>query len=628
MSSKERALCQIFSFQDCKTSPDPIFELPAPGLTPTASPIVIDNGSFQTRAGWAIPGAEFDSPRLLFRSVAARSRGAARSETQIGNDIPNLEPLRWLLKSQFDRNVVVNFEIQELIFDHVFTHLGIASEGSVDHPIVLTEAPCNPLHCRQMMSELLFECYRVPYVSYGVDGLYSFYHGNNQRNIHPPHTGIVLSSGYHCSHILPVINGRLDAGNSKRVNVAGSQAMSYLQRLLHLKYPGHVAAITLSRMEELLHEHSYTAVDYHEELEKWRSPSFYEQEVHRMQLPFSIKVPGGCVSVEERQERRAQQLRRLQEINARRREEKLQQDQERLDRLMAVQELLDDGLLDQFHKSLVELNMDSAEELQSYINKLQLAVEQGRQKLLQSDGTELKMEVSELEHPIDEGDGVALMDTDFPEDTLPEKPANVVQPMFSVAEYHQLFVGTERLRCPEILFQPSLTGEDQMGMIETLQYVLARYTPEQQEALVSNVFLTGGNMQYPGMKERVERELRAMRPFQSHFKVTMASQPALGAWYGARDWVLEHPPVGGAAAEEGWISRQDYEEKGGEYLSEHCASNLFIPMKIAKLVPTRTAEPSITTQVSTGAPATVSMVTSSLTTSCPTVAADVTVVTT
>lgn len=47
----------------------------------------------------------------------------------------------------------------------------------------------------------------------------------------------------------------------------------------------------------------------------------------------------------------------------------------------------------------------------------------------------------------------------------------------------------------------------------------SRYTPEQQEALVSNVFLTGGNMQYPGMKERIERELLAMRPFQSHFKV-------------------------------------------------------------------------------------------------------------
>lgn len=73
------------------------------------------------------------------------------------------------------------------------------------------------------------------------------------------------------------------------------------------------------------------------ELEKWRSPEFYDREVHRMQLPFSGKVPSGSVSAEERQERRAQQLRRLQEINARRREEKLLQNQEKLDRLMAVQ---------------------------------------------------------------------------------------------------------------------------------------------------------------------------------------------------------------------------------------------------------------------------------------------------
>ncbi|XP_037540235.1 actin-related protein 5 isoform X2 [Nematolebias whitei] len=601
MASEKAPLCQIFSFQDCKATPDSIFELPVRYLTPTPAPVVIDNGSFQTRAGWAAPGPEeVHSPQLLFRSVAARSRGAARSETQIGNDIPNLEPLRWLLKSQFDRNVVVNFEIQELILDYVFTHLGINSEGCVEHPILMTEAPCNPLHCRQMMSELLFECYRVPFVSYGVDGLYSFYHNNIQRSLQPPHTGIVLSSGYHCSHILPVINGRLDALNCKRVNVAGSQAASYLQRLLQLKYPGHLAAITLSRMEELLHEHSYTAVDYHKELEKWRCPGFYEQEVHRIQLPFSGKLPGGCVSVEERQERRAQQLRRLQEINTRRREEKLQQDQEKLDRLMAVQELLEDGLLDQFHKSLVELNMDSAEELQSYINKLQVAVEQSRQKLLQNDGAEGK---TELEQPLDEGDGVALMESDFPEDTLSEKSANVVQPAFNMAEYHQLFVGTERLRCPEILFQPSLIGEDQMGLMEALQYVLARYTSEQQEALASNVFLTGGNMQYPGMKERVERELLAMRPFQSHFKVTMATRPALDAWYGARDWAMEHPAAGGA---EGWISKQDYEEKGGEYLREHCASNAFVPLKITKPVPARPIEPSVTLQTPTGAAAAIS----------------------
>lgn len=55
---------------------------------------------------------------------------------------------------------------------------------------------------------------------------------------------------------------RLDAKNCKRINLGGCQAAVYLQRLLQLKYPGHFAAITLSRMEEILHEHSYVAEDY------------------------------------------------------------------------------------------------------------------------------------------------------------------------------------------------------------------------------------------------------------------------------------------------------------------------------------------------------------------------------
>lgn len=52
---------------------------------------------------------------------------------------------------------------------------------------------------------------------------------------------------------------------------------------------------------------------------------------------------------------------------------------------ISLQELLEDGQMDQFHKALVELNMDSAEELQSYIHKLSLAIEQTKQKILQAE---------------------------------------------------------------------------------------------------------------------------------------------------------------------------------------------------------------------------------------------------
>ncbi|XP_013922691.1 PREDICTED: actin-related protein 5 [Thamnophis sirtalis] len=603
----------VFPFRDVRWDPDPMLEAHPAVRLPAPVPLVLDNGSFQLRLGWACPQAAVPGePLLQFRSLVARSRGArggAGPETQVGNDLGSPEPLRWLLRSPFDRNVPVQMELQEQLFDHGFQRLGVSSQGCVDHPIVITEAVCNPLYSRQMMSELLFECYQVPKVSYGVDSLYSFYHNKRQGW---PCSGLIVSSGYHCTHILPVLDGRLDARHCKRINLGGCQAALYLQRLLQLKYPGHFAAITLSRVEEILHEHSYIAEDYKEEMQKWRSPEYYENNVHKMQLPFSNKLLGSTVTSEEKQERRQQQLRRLQELNARRREEKLQLDQERLERLLYVQELLEDGQVDQFHKGLMELNMDSAEELQSYIHKLSLAIEQTKQKILQAE-VSVEVDVVDSKPEIPDFDPLAseqsMEDVESVNDFEPlfaeeqpevEKPVTTVQPVFNLAEYHQLFLGTERIRVPEIVFQPSLIGEEQAGIAETMQLVLDRYSKDQQEKLVQNVFLTGGNVMYPGMKERIQKELLEMRPFQSSFQVHLASNPVLDAWHGARDWALEY-----MNREEGWITRKDYEEKGGEYLKEHCASNVYVPIRLPKQAP-RTAETSASSKVPGTAPNSIS----------------------
>nr|XP_053631008.1 actin-related protein 5-like [Cherax quadricarinatus] len=52
-----------------------------------------------------------------------------------------------------------------------------------------------------------------------------------------------------------------------------------------------------------------------------------------------------------------------------------------------------------------------------------------------------------------------------------------------------------------------------------------------------------------------------MRPFQSHFSVSLAGNPILDAWYGARDSVEELVAVG--------ITRADYLEHGGDRSRYH-----------------------------------------------------------
>lgn len=141
----------------------------------------------------------------------------------------------------------------------------------------------------------------------------------------------------------------------------------------------------------------------------------------------------------------------------------------------------------------------------------------------------------------------------------------------TTAETHQLHVGIERIRVPELLFQPSMIGSGEAGLAETIEFVLRGYPSDVQNALVSNVFLTGGCAAFPGLPERLRRELQEMRPFKSTFNVTIAANPTLDAWYGAR--VFSSSPN----LSQYLVTRSEYEEKGGEYLKEHGASNKYYP---------------------------------------------------
>lgn len=154
------------------------------------------------------------------------------------------------------------------------------------------------------------------------------------------------------------------------------------------------------------------------------------------------------------------------------------------------------------------------------------------------------------------------------------------------------------MRAPEILFQPGMVGVEEAGLAETIAYVLKMYSPEDQvnsilpmmcemfvihhnfspffffflfqDKLVSNIFLTGGCAYLPGLKERLECELRAIRPFQSKFHIRISKDPSLSAWNGACEFARQ-PNF----KNDFLITKEDYTEKGGEYLKEHSASNVY-----------------------------------------------------
>ncbi|KOC60709.1 Actin-related protein 5 [Habropoda laboriosa] len=601
---------EILELKDIKAVPDIIHPYPDRVKSETI-PLVIDNGSYNCRVGWATE----KEPQLIFKNLIAKprkERGKKDGEPQVGNDIANIEAVRFQLKTQFDRNVVTHFEAQEQIFDYTFTHMGIDTESAVNHPIILTEAFLNPNYSRNLMAELLFECYNVPAIAYGVDCLLSYQHNNC------PSDGLIISIGYHTTHIIPILDGKADPVNSRRINVGGYHITSYMHRLLQLKYPVHVNAITPSRAEELIHEHSTIALNYQEEISKWADPDYYDTNVLRVQLPYVAPANTPGLTVEQQKERKRELARRLMEINARKREERVTEDEEQLNQLLAVQDLLEEGEADEFDQALKTYSLTNEADLIKMINNLQAKVERTRQKIVAANSQEENITVEEQKpkiksslQPKDQQDfdewiaGVRKKRQEILEKRMAKRQRRqdmakrrtvAAQERMRIisqlarkekrdddfefdgagsnvpavpGETHQLHVGVERLRAPEILFQPSLIGSMEAGIAETIEFVLKLYSPEQQSRLVGNIFLTGGPTTFPGLLERLNRELREMRPFGSNFQINIAKNTSIDAWYGARDFGLN------GNLPEYLVSKKEYEDKGGEYLKEHSTSNTY-----------------------------------------------------
>ncbi|KAJ5101287.1 hypothetical protein NUU61_003509 [Penicillium alfredii] len=140
----------------------------------------------------------------------------------------------------------------------------------------------------------------------------------------------------------------------------------------------------------------------------------------------------------------------------------------------------------------------------------------------------------------------------------------------SQREAHQLHLNVERIRVPEVVFKPSIAGVDQAGLIEIAANIVNQRfsSPEDQSRLLKDVFLTGGNSLFTGFEDRFRNELRAFLPVDAQLGVRRASDPVLDAWKGAAQWA-----AGGELGNFS-VTRQEYLEKGSEYMKEHDLGNI------------------------------------------------------
>jgi actin-related protein len=102
-------------------------------------------------------------------------------------------------------------------------------------------------------------------------------------------------------------------------------------------------------------------------------------------------------------------------------------------------------------------------------------------------------------------------------------------------EQQVLTVSVERFTIPEALFRPSDAGllPDMAGLPVTIVQAINASPIHLQAALYQSIHLVGGLAHIPGLKERLQEELRALSPSDYGLQITSSNAPIECAWLGA-----------------------------------------------------------------------------------------------
>ncbi|XP_031818841.1 actin-like [Sminthopsis crassicaudata] len=186
--------------------------------------VIFDNGSGLCKAGIAGDNV----PRSVITAIVGRSKakatmlGAGQKEYYVGEEAQSKRGVL-SLNYPIDHGIVTSWDDMEHIWRHVYEcELRVQAN---EHPVLLTEAPLNPLQNREKMTEIMFESFKVPAMYVAVQATLALYASART-------TGIVMDSGDGVTHTVPIYEGYCLPHAVSRLDVAGRDITEYLMRLL------------------------------------------------------------------------------------------------------------------------------------------------------------------------------------------------------------------------------------------------------------------------------------------------------------------------------------------------------------------------------------------------------------